>query len=503
MPMQDATTAGGAWLVLALVVPVAGLLLALLLGGRGAQRIALLALPPGAVAVAAVVMHLVESGEAVVYQLGGWPPPLGIVLRADGLSAAMMAMTVVVLAAVALYARADFSAPSGQLESRRPFVFWTLLLGVWAALLVVFLAGDLFTLYVALELVAFSAVPLVCLDGRAETLQAALRYLLYALAGSVLYLVGAVLIYGGYGTLDIGRLAQAARADTVTVIAVALMTAGLLAKTALFPLHLWLPPAHAGAPAAASALLSGLVIKGSFFIVIRLWLDAFGSVMTPAAAQLLAALGAGAIVVGSVVALQQARLKLMVAYSTVAQIGYLFLMFPLVLGAASAGAAASAVAGGLLQAISHATAKAAMFMAAGLVYAALGHDRVADLRGAARALPLTIAAFALSGIALIGLPPAGGFLAKWLLLSSALESAQWWWVVVIALGGLLTAAYVFLVLSKALTTTAEPVVITPVPRSSEVIVLALAIVSALLGVAALAPLDLVLIGRDEVMSGAR
>jgi formate hydrogenlyase subunit 3/multisubunit Na+/H+ antiporter MnhD subunit len=503
MPMQDATTAGGAWLVLALVVPVASLLLALLLGGRGAQRIALLALPPGAVAVAAVVMHLVESGKAVVYQLGGWPPPLGIVLRADGLSAAMMAMTVVVLAAVALYARADFSTPSGQLESRRPFVFWTLLLGVWSALLVVFLAGDLFTLYVALELVAFSAVPLVCLDGRAETLQAALRYLLYALAGSVLYLVGAVLIYGGYGTLDIGRLAPAARTDTVTVIAVALMTAGLLAKTALFPLHLWLPPAHAGAPAAASALLSGLVIKGSFFIVIRLWLDAFGSVVTPAAAQLLAALGAGAIVVGSVVALQQARLKLMVAYSTVAQIGYLFLMFPLVLGAASTGAAAAALAGGLLQAISHATAKAAMFMAAGLVYAALGHDRVADLRGAARALPLTTAAFALSGIALIGLPPAGGFLAKWLLLSSALESAQWWWVVVIALGGLLTAVYVFQVLSKALTTTDEPVVITPVPRSSEVIVLALAIISALLGVAALAPLDLVLIGRDEVMSGAR
>jgi formate hydrogenlyase subunit 3/multisubunit Na+/H+ antiporter MnhD subunit len=378
-----------------------------------------------------------------------------------------------------------------------------MLLGVWAALLVVFLAGDFFTLYVGLELVAFAAVPLVSLDGRAETLQAALRYLLYALAGSVLYLVGTVLIYGGYGMLDIALLSQRARADAVTIVALALMTAGLLAKTALFPLHLWLPPAHAGAPAAASALLSGLVIKGSFFLVIRLWLDAFAGVVTPEAAQLLAALGAGAIIVGSVVALQQARLKLMVAFSTVAQIGYLFLMFPLVLGAVSAAGAASALAGGLLQAISHATAKAAMFMAAGLVYAALGHDRVADLRGVARALPLTIAAFALSGIALIGLPPAGGFLAKWLLLSAALESAQWWWVVVIALGGLLTAAYVFLVLSKALTTTDEPVAITPVPRASEVIVLALAIVSALLGVAALAPLDLVLIGRDELMSGAR
>jgi multicomponent Na+:H+ antiporter subunit D len=501
--MQDLTTPGGHWLVLALMVPVAGLLLAVLFGGRHAERIALAALPLGAVTAFAIVMQMLESGAPLVYRLGDWAPPLGIALRADGLSLAMMVTTVVVLAAIALFARTDFATPHGQREARAPFVFWVMLLGVWAALLVVFLAGDFFTLYVGLELVAFAAVPLVSLDGRAETLQAALRYLLYALAGSVLYLVGTVLIYGGYGMLDIALLSQHARADAVTIVALALMTAGLLAKTALFPLHLWLPPAHAGAPAAASALLSGLVIKGSFFLVIRLWLDAFAGVVTPAAAQLLATLGAGAIIVGSVVALQQARLKLMVAYSTVAQIGYLFLMFPLVLGAVSAAGAASALAGGLLQAISHATAKAAMFMAAGLVYAALGHDRVADLRGVARALPLTIAAFALSGIALIGLPPAGGFLAKWLLLSAALESAQWWWVVVIALGGLLTAAYVFLVLSKALTTTDEPVAITPVPRASEVIVLALAIVSALLGIAALAPLDLVLVGRDELMSGAR
>lgn len=498
MPIADATTAAGEWLVLALMLPVTGLLLAVLFGGRGATRIALATLPLGAIAIAAVALEMATTGEAVVYRLGGWAPPLGIVLRADGLSLVMMAATVVVVAAIALFARDDFATPPGVRETRAPFVFWTMLLGVWSALQVAFLAGDLFTLYVALELVAFAAVPLVCLDGRAETLQAALRYLLFALAGSVLYLVGTLLLYGNYGTLDIGLLSTAARADLPTIVAVALMTVGLLAKTALFPLHLWLPPAHAGAPAAASALLSGLVIKGSFFIVIRLWLDAFAGVITPLAAQLLAALGAAAIVFGSAVALRQPRLKLMVAYSTVAQIGYLFLMFPLVLGAATAAAASAAVAGGILQAVSHATAKAAMFMAAGLLYAALGHDRVADLQGAARALPMTVAAFALSGIALIGLPPAGGFLAKWLLLSSALESAQWWWVVVIALGGLLTAAYVFGVLAKAMTTPAAPVAITAVPRSREAIVLALAILSAVLGVLALAPLEVLLVGREVV-----
>ena len=178
-------------------------------------------------------------------------------------------------------------------------------------------------------MLTFAAVPLVCLDGRAETFQAALRYLLFALLGSVLYLAGTVLIYGAYGTLDIVLLSQRIRPEPVTIIAAALMTAGLLAKTALFPLHLWLPPAHASAPAAASAVLSALVVKGPFFIAVRLWFDVMPNFPAPAARQLLAALGAAAIVFGSILALRQTRLKLLIAYSTLAQIGYLFLMFPL------------------------------------------------------------------------------------------------------------------------------------------------------------------------------
>ena len=128
---------------------------------------------------------------------------------------------------------------------------------MWGSLNLVFVSGDLFTLYVALELLTFAGVPLVCLDGRGETLRAALRYLLFALLGSVLYLLGAVLLYGAYGTLDIALLAARIRPEPATLAAAALMTTGLLAKTALFPLHIWLPPAHAGAPAAASAVLSG------------------------------------------------------------------------------------------------------------------------------------------------------------------------------------------------------------------------------------------------------
>ena len=280
----------------------------------------------------------------------------------------------------------------------RPFVFWLLLLAVWGSLNLVFVSGDLFTLYVALELLTFSGVPLVCLDGRGETLRAALRYLLFALAGSLLYLLGAVLLYGGYGTLDIALLAGRIQPEPIAWAAATLMTVGLLAKTALFPLHIWLPPAHAGAPAAASAVLSALVVKGSWFLVVRLWFDVMPGVVTLPAAQLLAGLGAAAIVVGSVVALRQERLKLLVAYSTIAQIGYLFLMFPLAFDASGSTLVHGAVlTGGLLQAVAHATAKAGMFMAAGLVYAALGHDRIADLGGVARAMPVTVLAFAIVG----------------------------------------------------------------------------------------------------------
>jgi formate hydrogenlyase subunit 3/multisubunit Na+/H+ antiporter MnhD subunit len=374
-----------------------------------------------------------------------------------------------------------------------------LLLAVWAALNAVFLGADLFNLFVALELLTFAAVPLVCLDGRAETLAAALRYLLFALLGSVLYLLGTVLLYGAYGTLDIALLSSRVRAEPLAWVALSLMTAGLLAKAALYPLHLWLPPAHAGAPAPASALLSGLVVKAPFFLVVRLWFDVMPGLADRAAAQLLGALAAAAILFGSVLALRQARLKLLIAYSTVAQIGYLFLMFPLS-GKSQVGHpwGNSAWTGGVLQAVSHAFAKAAMFMAAGLVYEALGHDRIAGLAGIGRALPITIFAFGLGGLSLMGLPPSGGFVAKAMLLTAAVAEGQWWWALVVLVGGLLAGGYVFLVLARALADPSEPLtLLTPIARTRQMLVLALALFAVLLGFVPLRPSELLMIGRPH------
>jgi multicomponent Na+:H+ antiporter subunit D len=487
--------------VLAIVVPAAGVVLAMALGGRQPERIALVTLPVGLCIALAIAAEIWQTRIPLAYHVGGWAPPLGIALRADGLSAIMAVTTAVVICAIGWFAREGFSVPAGIQEARAPTVFWTLLMGVWTGLNAVWLGGDLFTLYVALELLTFSAVPLVSLDGRAETLAAALRYLLFALLGSVLYLLGAALLYGGYGTLDIALLSGLVRAEPVVWVAVALMTAGLIAKTALFPLHLWLPPAHAGAPAAASALLSALVVKGSFILIVRIWFDTIPGLLNPAAAQMLAALGAMAIVFGSVVALRQTRLKLLIAYSTIAQIGYLFFLFPL----ASARLVASgttelwtgvAWTGGVLQLVSHAVAKAAMFMAAGLIAEALGHDRIAGLGGIGRALPMTVFAFGLGGMSLMGLPPSGGFVAKAMLLMAAVAEGQWWWAVVILAGGLLAAGYVFRVLTPALTTADVPLTLhASVSNGRQGVVLALAICALLLGLVPLRPSLLLEVGR--------
>ena len=500
------TTPYGYLLVLAILLPFVGVMAGFVLGGRHAQRVALATLVLGLGIAVAIAGAVVRSGDALVYLLGGWAPPLGVALRADGIAVVMLLAVAVVIGWIGVYARSDFGTPPGAREARGPLAFWLFLLAVWGSLNLVFVSGDVFTLYVALELLTFAGVPLVCLDGRGETLRSALRYLLFALLGSMLYLLGAFLLYGAYGTMDIALLSARVRPDAVTWAAAAAMTAGLLAKTALFPLHLWLPPAHAGAPAAASAVLSALVVKGSWFLVVRLWFDVFPVVVTWSSAQLLGALGATAILVGNAVALRQARLKLLIAYSTVAQIGYLFLMFPLVTGLEAAQLdSGGAMSGGMLQAISHALAKAAMFLAAGLVYATLGHDRVADLRGIGRALPMTLVAFALAGASLIGLPPSGGFFAKWLLISAAVTTAQWWWALVMLVGGLLTSAYVFVVVVGAMAPPTEGwVPKARVPRAQEVAVLALALCSFLLGAAALCPFDLVQIGRHAMpLMGSR
>jgi len=428
------------WLVLLVVLPLVGSMLCFLFP----QRVKLLCLMT-AMAITANVLALgclVVNQGVLRYEVGGWGAPLGIDLYVDGLSLLMLFLTALVGLAISIYSSGYFSHASFKQDVIQHF--WPLWMLLWAALNALFLSADIFNLYVTLELMGLAAVALVALAGSADALAGAMRYLLVSLLGSLCYLLGVALLYHNFGSVDIVILGQRMEPSPVVWAAIGLMTAGLLIKTALFPLHFWLPPAHASAPAPVSALLSALVVKASFYILFRLWLEVFpvtAASMDQSLGQLLGLLGVAAVLWGGVQALRQTRLKLLVAYSTVAQIGYLFLAFPLssIIGWKAA----------FYMLLSHAVAKTAMFLAAGNIMFYGGHDRIVDLDQVAHRLPLTLSAFGIAGISLMGLPPSGGFIAKWLLLEAAIRSGQWWWGIILIVGGLLTGAYVFKVIGYA------------------------------------------------------
>ncbi|MGQ9371532.1 complex I subunit 5 family protein [Azospirillum sp. ST 5-10] len=459
------------WAALTVALPLLAAALAVVLGGRRGAWIANLAAPV-LVAAAAVLAVAVGQGEDVRHALGGWPAPLGIQWRLDGAGAVLLLAIALVGWAVALFAVG--CEPHGDLGPA-PGRFWPPFLLLWAGLNALCLAADAFNLFVCLELISLAAVVLVTLEGQAAAVTAAMRYLLLAQVGSLCYLVGVGFLYG-FGTLDLGQLRAAAEPGVPAALAMALMTGGLIVKAALFPLHVWLPPAHSAAPSQASALLSGLVIAAAMLVLLRLWDAVFAAVSGEAMRQFVGGLGAASVLWGSLMALRQDRLKPLLAYSTMAQTGYLLLLVPL---AGTAGA----WSGGVLLLAAHAIAKAAMFLAAGLILEALGNDRLSSVHGAARRMPLTVFALGIGGLTLMGLPPSGGFLAKWLLLGAALAGGQWWWAAVLVAGGLLAAGYVFAVLAPAFRQEAQGP-FSPVPRWMEGVPLALALVSLLMGLAA-------------------
>ena len=349
----------------------------------------------------------------------------------------------------------------------------------WGALNALYLSGDLFNIYVTLELLGLAAVALVALAG-AGAAAAALRYLLFALLGSMLYILGVELLYAAHQTMDLLQLPQSLQPGLSVWLAAALMTAGLLVKTAIFPLHFWLPPAHGSAPAPVSAALSALVVKAGFYLLARLWLDLFGPLpgagVVPA---LLGALGALAVLWGGLQALRQARLKAMIAYSTVAQLGYLMIALLLASGAggAAAGAAGGAMHAAVLLAASHAAAKASMFMCAGSLLAAYGHDRIDAMAGFGTRLPITATAFALAALSLVGLPPTGGFVGKFALVEAAVRAGAWWAVAVVLAGSLLSAAFLFHALSRAFADAPADKASAEVPAAPQLAALALALVA--------------------------
>jgi len=478
--------------VVAVMGPLLGAMVALR-GSPGFLRLGL-GLGAGASVVAAgglwvALAGIGAAGDAVVRTLpGGWGAPLGIELRADGFAVVMLAMTALVGCAVSLYSTEYFGDISSEEVRESPAgrgarFFAPLWLLVWTALNGIYLSADLFNLYVLLEIVGLSAAAIVTLAVTGKATVAGLRYLLVSLVGSLFFLMGVALLYIEVGVLSLAGLAETSLSGPLPALALAFMTVGMAAKTALFPLHGWLPPAHAAAPAPGSAVLSALVVKGSFYIIVRLWVDVFG--IGPGAGVLtLGVLGGGAILWGSALALRQQSLKRLIAYSTAAQLGYLFVMFPLLASPEGTAWNADAWAGGIYHAFTHAVAKAAMFLAAGSMTYAVARDDLKAISGIAHRLPMSFLAFGLGGLALAGLPPTGGFVAKWLLLRAAIAQGGWGWAILLVLGGLLTLAYVMKVLRYALDRTDPPEVFRAVPRRMEWSALGLGVLAVVLGLRA-------------------
>ncbi len=436
----------------------------------------------GTAITVAIIAYAVSVGE-LRYPLGGWAAPLGIELAGDGLACVMLALVAVVMLAALGYARGYFEhtrAP-GAPGAADPSRFWPLALLLWSGLNALTLSADAFNIYVTLEVVSLAAVGLTALGG-GEAVAAAFRYLLAGMLASLVYLLGVALLYAEHGSLDLATLAPLAGSGAGGFIAVPCILVGLSLKAALFPLHFWLPGAHANAPAPVSALLSALVVKAALYVLLRWWVSGLGSGLGPFLVQLLGALGAAAVLWGSMQALIALRLKLCVAYSTVAQMGYLFLLFPL---AADPAVAGIAWAGVVYLALAHGLAKAALFLASGGVLRVHGHDRLPELAGMLPRSAMTRFAIALSGVSLIGLPFSGGFVGKWLMLSAAIASGQWWWVAVIFVGSLIAAGYVFRIVGLLFVPGESPRAVVPrrLPVMMELCALGLALAAIGLGFA--------------------
>jgi multicomponent Na+:H+ antiporter subunit D len=423
--------------ILLLLPLLFGAVLAVLAGmwrPAAAQVVAVLATGTTLVLSVIALVEVVTNGP-LSYSLGGWPPPIGIEYVLDPLAAYMITVVSLVGVLVSVYpVEVGF-----DVRPKRFVPLYPLVLLLLSGLSGVVLSGDLFHLFVFIEIYALATYPLVSLGGDRGVF-ASLRYLLLGTIGSGLYLLGVGFLYFSTGTLNMADMAQqlVAISDSPTVLgAMALIVIGLALKMALFPLHVWLPDAHSYSPPAVAALLAAVQVKAGAYALLRILYDVFGPAYLGAeglpVATALTWFGAAGIVVGSVLAIQQADLKRMLAYSTVAQLGYIGLGIGL--------GTPLALVGAMLHVLNHAVMKSGLFLVAGGIIQQTGLKTIARFSGLGRRMPLTMAGFALLALSMVGIPPTAGFFSKWYLVLGSLDAGNWVLAVVIGSSSLLTAIY--------------------------------------------------------------
>ncbi|WP_198409386.1 complex I subunit 5 family protein [Caldanaerovirga acetigignens] len=380
------------------------------------------------------------------YWIGGWIPPIGIELYADKLSVFMAALFLS-CALLILISFESFKYEIGEERAAYYFMLVSILIG---AMLGIIFTRDLFNLYVFVEITTIAACGIISIKNEKKAVKAALKYFILSSIASTSILLGLILIYNisgflHYDTLKYVLLEYKDVFPKIISGSLVLTISGFSLKSALFPLHVWLPDAHSAAPTPSSALLSGLVIKIYVFVIIRLLNDVFGlmNTYTSILLEVLLALGNIGVFFGAVLAGFQNDIKKRLAYSSVSQMGYVFLG----LGFNNQ----YGFEGALLQILNHALAKSCLFLATGRMIKLIGSRDIKGLEKISNKLPLTALCFSLCAMSLVGIPFTLGFLSKWYLAMAAIESGRTLQLIFIILSALLTFGYYFPVIVKTFT----------------------------------------------------
>jgi len=389
-------------------------------------------------AAALLLAAEVLPGGAISYHLGSWPPPWGIEYRVDALSAFVMVLVSGIGVVTATYAWRSIAA---ELPRDQLYLFYALYCLCLSGLLGMTATGDAFNLFVFMEIASLSSYVLIALGRDRRALFAAYQYLILGTIGATLYVIGIGLLYLMTGSLNIAdiaeRLPQAQNSRPV-LAALAFITVGVSLKLALFPLHFWLPNAYAHAPSVVTAFLAATATKVSVYVLLRFYFGVFGFRLVTESLpmqEILLALAVAAIVSASLVALWQADLKRLFAYSSVAQIGYIVLGISL--------ASRDGLTAAVVHLFNHGITKGALFLLIGGIALRAGSARLECARGLGRRMPLTAFGIVVAGLSLVGVPGTAGFISKWFLVLGAIEAGMWWLAALIVATSLIAMAYVW------------------------------------------------------------
>jgi multicomponent Na+:H+ antiporter subunit D len=411
--------------------------LAILLRRGNAAWVLALAVTWVASGISLVLLFQVLNDGPIRYFFGGWAPPWGIEYRIDALNAFVLVIIGVVSAAVLL-----FAGPSVRKEIREghQHLFYALVLLLLAGLFGIAITGDAFNVFVFLEISSLASYALIAMGKDRRALTAAFQYLVLGTVGATFILIGIGLLYAMTGTLNMADMAervQGIHGSRTVLTAFAFLTVGIALKAAVFPLHYWLPGAYAYAPSVVSALLAGTATKVAVYLLLR-FIMIFGADFAYVALPLgatLAVLAAVGILIASSSAILQNDAKRLLAFSSVAHLGYIILGIGL--------GNDSGVTGGILHMFNHALAKGAVFLAMGAVMLQIGSTHINKLRGLGRIMPWTMAGFTAAGLSLIGVPLTAGFISKWYIVTAAIDRGWWPLALVMVASSILAVFYIW------------------------------------------------------------